>query len=265
MTPAARPVRDDERMLCRTPTPGKQPTSIPAWKYRIVHQALLAIVPDAPPGIAAKALPDRVAAVLPRDARERLGSVSWHVTTVRLNMEVEGELRRVAGRKPLHVVRIAERTDVTVRPVEVGDKAQWVRMRQTLFDDLDEAFHEVETTLYAAAADKRCLIAEVDGVCVGFAELSLRNVVDGCLSSPVGYVEGVFVKPEARGMGVSRALIEHAVRWFERHGCSEMATDTLADDTAAQDFHRRMGFSETYRIVQFRQPLVDFGRRKRNA
>lgn len=261
MTPAARPPRDDGHMLCRTPTAGKQPVSIPAWKYRFVRQALLAIVPDAPPGMAAMALPERVAARLPHDARERLGSVSWHVMTVRLNMEVEGELRRVAGVKPLHLVRAG----VTVRPVAAGDHAQWLRMRKILFDDLDNTFHETEMAIYAAAPDKHCLIAEASGVCAGFAELSLRNVVDGCLSSPVGYVEGIFVVPEARGRGVSRALIEHAVAWFDRQGCREMATDTLAGDTAAQAFHRQMGFTETYRIVQFRQTLDDFGRRKRNA
>lgn len=252
-------------MLCRTPTPGKQPTSIPAWKYRLVREALLAIVPTALPGIAARALPARVAEALPSDARERLGSVTWHVTTVRLNMEVEGELHRVAGVKPLHLVRAG----VTVRPVAAGDYAQWLRMRKILFDDLDNTFHETEMAIYAAATDKHCLIAEASGVCaemcLGFAELSLRNVVDGCLSTPVGYVEGIFVVPEARGRGVSRALIEHAVAWFDRQGCREMATDTLAGDTAAQAFHRQLGFTETYRIVQFRQTLDDFGRRKRNA
>lgn len=263
--PAARAPRDDARMLCRTPTPGKQPVSIPAWKYRVVREALLTIVPATPPGIAAKALPDRVAAVLPRDLFARLGSVSWHVTTVRLNMEVDGELQRVAKLRPLHVVRAAARDDLAVRPVAAGDHARWLAMRQALFDDLDDAYHTAEMALYASASDKTCLLAEAGGQCVAFAELSLRNVVDGCLSSPVGYVEGIFVVPEARGRGVSRALMAHAVAWFKEHGCSEMATDTLAGDTAAQEFHRRMGFAETYRIVQFRQPLDDFGRRKRNA
>lgn len=265
MKPTARPARDDERIVCRTPTPGKQPTSIPAWKYRAVWTALLTIVPAEMPGIAARALPDRVAAALPRNVREGLGSVSWHVTTVRLNMEVEGELQRVAGLRLLHVMRTATHADLTVRSVAAGDHAQWLSMRRALFDDLDDAFHKTEMVLYAAAMDKRCLIAEIDGVSVGFAELSLRNVVDACLSSPVGYVEGIFVKPEARGRRVSRVLIEDAVAWFERQGCSEMATDTLVGDTVAQDFHRRMGFAETYRIVQFRQQLVDFKRRKRNA
>ena len=259
--PAPRSPRDDARTLCRTPTPGKQPVSIPAWKYRLVHTALAAIVPDSAPGIAAGELPARVASRLTRAERERLGSLSWHVTTVRLEMEVAGELQRMPELKPLHVVRMG----VAVRPVAAGNYGQWLQMRQTLFDDLEDDFHATEMALYASAEDKTCLLAETGGQCVGFAELSLRNVVDGCLSSPVGYVEGIFVVPEARGKGVSRALMAHAVAWFAHHGCSEMATDTLVDDTAAQAFHRRLGFTETYRIVQFRQPLENFGSRKRNA
>ena len=46
-----------------------------------------------------------VADRLSEDVRQRLGSVAWHTTTVKLNMEVDGELERVAGAKPQHLVR----------------------------------------------------------------------------------------------------------------------------------------------------------------
>ena len=91
---------------------------------------------------------------------------------------------------------------------------------------------------------------------VGFVEVSLRNVVDGCLTSPVGYIEGIYVNPEQRGKGIGRALMQHAIAWIKEHGCSEMATDALADDHQAQSFHQKMDFRETYRIVQFKQELV---------
>lgn len=94
-----------ERTVCRTPTPGKKPTSIPTWKFDAIRDAIIEIVPTDPPGLAAKDLPDRVAGRLSAEVREALGSVSWHTTTVKLEMEVAGELQRVPGARPHRLVR----------------------------------------------------------------------------------------------------------------------------------------------------------------
>ena len=95
----------EARTVCHTPTPGKQPTSIPTWKYDAVRTAILEVVPSHAPGVVAKDLPSMVADRLSDEVRQKLGSVAWHTTTVKLNMEVDGELERVAGAKPQHLVR----------------------------------------------------------------------------------------------------------------------------------------------------------------
>lgn len=100
----------EARTVCHTPTPGAQPTSIPSWKYQLIRTALLQVVPTAEPGIAAKELPQLVRSRLDPESLAKLGSVSWHTTTVRLNMEVDGELQRVAGRKPLHLYQPASKS-----------------------------------------------------------------------------------------------------------------------------------------------------------
>lgn len=95
---------DDRFMLCRTPTPGKQPVRIPQWKYDVVRKAILRVVSRGTT-VAFKDLPDLVADALPADARTRLGSVSWHVTTVKLHLETIGELVRVPGTTPQRLQR----------------------------------------------------------------------------------------------------------------------------------------------------------------
>ena len=95
----------DERTVCHTPTPGKQPTSIPTWKYQLLHKLIQKVVPRKSPGIAAKELPKLVRDELSQVEQSRLGSMNWHVTTVKLNMEVDGELSRVPKLKPHHLVR----------------------------------------------------------------------------------------------------------------------------------------------------------------
>jgi len=93
------------KTVCHTPTPGKKPTAIPTWKYELLREAILSVVPVQEPGIPAKDLASTVQSKIDAGSLKDLGSVSWHVTTVRLNMEVEGELGRIAGSKPLRIVR----------------------------------------------------------------------------------------------------------------------------------------------------------------
>jgi len=93
-----------ERILCQTPTPGKQPTSIPLWKYEAVRAVILEVVPREEPGIPTTELLDWLRARLDADVQARLGSIAWHATTVKLHMEVLGELRRVPGARPQRLV-----------------------------------------------------------------------------------------------------------------------------------------------------------------
>ena len=90
----------EEKVLCETPTPGKQPTRIDRWKYDLVHSAILASVPRNDEGVKFRELPGLVEEHLDPAELENLGSVSWYTTSVKLDMEVKGELERVPGSKP---------------------------------------------------------------------------------------------------------------------------------------------------------------------
>lgn len=70
-----------------------------------MRAAILDAVPRVGPGVAAKDLAMLVAERLPDDLLDRLGSVNWHTTTVKLQMEVAGELRRVEKIVPQHLLR----------------------------------------------------------------------------------------------------------------------------------------------------------------
>ncbi|MEO1549957.1 MAG: hypothetical protein AAFR93_05940 [Pseudomonadota bacterium] len=85
----------DDRVLCRTPAaPQGTGTNIPVWKFEAVRSAILAELSrgKAP----ASALVARVRDRLPAHELGRLGSLGWHVTTIRLEMEVRGEVARLS-------------------------------------------------------------------------------------------------------------------------------------------------------------------------
>ena len=95
----------DEKIICRTPN-AKGTTRIPRWKFETIHAAILAALDDAgPSGLAFSDLSEDVESRLSRDELERLGSVGWHVTSVKLELEVRGEIIRVAGETPQRLTR----------------------------------------------------------------------------------------------------------------------------------------------------------------
>lgn len=83
----------EEKVACRTPAKGREgETNIPAWKFRVVRAAILAALPAE--GLGLSELRTAAKAHVPAAELERLGSWGWHFTTVKLEMEVRGDILR---------------------------------------------------------------------------------------------------------------------------------------------------------------------------
>jgi hypothetical protein len=84
------------RVACRTPAKGRDGvTNIPEWKFEAVRNALRAVLSGGE--VPFQGLSDRVRTQMTDDDLERLGSVGWHVTTVKPELEVRGEIERLPG------------------------------------------------------------------------------------------------------------------------------------------------------------------------
>jgi aminoglycoside 6'-N-acetyltransferase I len=142
---------------------------------------------------------------------------------------------------------------VIVRPLRPGEEAACRALRHALWPDCAEAMHDAE--LAAAPDANAVLVADVDGELVGFLEASLRAHVDGCLTSPVGYIEGWYVTPGHRGRGIGAGLVRAAERWARDRGCREMASDVELANEGGQRAHRALGYEETFRVVLFRKSI----------
>ena len=91
---------DEERVVCETPTPGKKPTRIHKWKYDLLQRIILEIVAKGADGVEFRNLPGLIESRLSVEQRENLGSVSWYTVSVKLDMEVKGDIERVPRAKP---------------------------------------------------------------------------------------------------------------------------------------------------------------------
>lgn len=91
---------------------------------------------------------------------------------------------------------------------------------------------------------------------IGLAEASLRSdYVNGTESSPVAFLEGLYVVPQARRKGVAASLVAAVCGWARGAGCRELASDAALENAISQVVHRALGFEETERVVFFRRVL----------
>lgn len=112
--------------------------------------------------------------------------------------------------------------------------------------DYEKLAHEVrfdEETLARHLFDERpmaeVVIGEVDGAAQGFA-LFFHNfsTFEG---KPGIYLEDLFVRPEARGAGLGKALLVHLARLAVERGCARLEWWVLDWNEPAIGFYRKLG------------------------
>jgi len=91
---------------------------------------------------------------------------------------------------------------------------------------------------------------------IGFAHVSLRkDYVEGTNSSPVGYLEGVYIEPEFRRLGHAKSLIKVCENWAKDKGCTEFASDCELENNLSLQFHLKNGFKVANKIICFTKKL----------
>ena len=143
-----------------------------------------------------------------------------------------------------------------IRRATAADKPEWLRMRQLLWPeapieyldwDLDEILEGGKQAVFVAS--------RAEGSLVAFIETRLRDVAEGCESSPVGYIEAWFVDENVRGQKLGREMIRVAEGWARENGCAEMGSDTWLENEVSIQAHVKTGYYETGRLVHFIKKL----------
>jgi GNAT superfamily N-acetyltransferase len=109
----------------------------------------------------------------------------------------------------------------------------------------DEGLREMFRTLIMDASQGAVFIALDDGTAVGFATLDWKW--SSLKAAQVGYLEDLFVDPDARGKGIADALIEVCAERCRELGLPAMEWLTAPDNLRAQQVYDRTGAeSDTY-------------------
>jgi aminoglycoside 6'-N-acetyltransferase I len=125
-------------------------------------------------------------------------------------------------------------------------------MRTALWADQTEA----DMRRWLTREDAVTLVATgPDGKLVGFAEAGERSWAEGAVDGPVAYLEGWYIEPEARGMGVGAALVYAVEEWARARGYRDLCSDTAPGNIASQRAHERLGFAEVDRAVLYHKSI----------
>lgn len=136
---------------------------------------------------------------------------------------------------------------------------EWLALRRALWPDTPGREHEAEMAAFVTEPQRyaQWLARAGDGHAIGLAEASIRSdYVTGCETSPVAFLEGLYVAPGWRRRGVARALVDEAARWGAAQGCRELASDALLENITSHAVHQALGFAETERTVAFVRALA---------
>ena len=99
-------------------------------------------------------------------------------------------------------------------------------------------------------------LAFAESAAIGFAQCQLRqDYVEGTESSPVGYLEGIYVTEGYRKQGIARALLQACEGWAKAQGCREFASDCELTNLESLKFHLNVGFEEANRIICFAKKI----------
>ncbi len=138
------------------------------------------------------------------------------------------------------------------------DMAEWLRLRQGLFDDSTAEEHQQEMAEILAEEVGVVLVAVrpfSSSHLAGYLQVGTRKYAEGCKSSPVAYLEEWFVEADVRRQGVGKALIAAAETWARHNGFTELASDTTIDNNVSLASHLALGFTEVERQINFIKKL----------
>lgn len=133
------------------------------------------------------------------------------------------------------VIRPATRSDVSLIASLIRALAEYEKLAHEV--RFDEAV--LEQKLFGPRPYAEVVIGEIDGAPQGFA-LFFHNfsTFEG---KPGIYLEDLFVKPEARGSGLGKALLSHLAALAVERDCARLEWSVLDWNAPAIGFYKSLG------------------------
>lgn len=143
-----------------------------------------------------------------------------------------------------------------IKKAEVKDASAIAKLAIQMWEShtIEELKNEFEDLL--ESLECAIFLYYINHQAVGFAQCQLRHdYVEGTSSSPVGYLEGIFVEGKFRHQGIASALLNACEKWAKENRCIEFASDCELTNEKSLKFHLALNFEEANRIICFKKKL----------
>jgi len=133
----------------------------------------------------------------------------------------------------------------TIRPATPADSELIVALirelaeYEKLLDQCHATPEALRESLFGGRPQAECLIAEREGQGVGFA-LFFHNY-STFLAKPGLYLEDLYVRPAARGLGLGKALLAALAKLAVERGCGRFEWSVLDWNAPAIRFYESLG------------------------
>ncbi len=106
------------------------------------------------------------------------------------------------------------------------------------------------------ASNEVCFTVKLQDQYIAFIHISAHHdYVEGAITLPVAYIEGIYVHANYRKHGIARVLLNEAYAWAKQKGFKQIASDTEIENQTSIAFHKNNGFEVMERKVCFIKSL----------
>ncbi|MCU4581302.1 AAC(6')-Ighjkrstuvwx family aminoglycoside N-acetyltransferase [Acinetobacter gyllenbergii] len=145
---------------------------------------------------------------------------------------------------------------MNIMPISESQLSDWLALRCLLWPDHEDVHLQEMRQLITQAHCLQLLAYTDTQQAIAMLEASIRyEYVNGTQTSPVAFLEGIYVLPEYRRSGIATGLVQQVEIWAKQFACTEFASDAALDNQISHAMHQALGFHETERVVYFKKNI----------
>ncbi|NBA85654.1 GNAT family N-acetyltransferase [Emticicia sp. CRIBPO] len=115
--------------------------------------------------------------------------------------------------------------------------------------------HYYDLVQLIARPDAELVVAEIDQEVLGSGYALIRKAQDYLQHSHYAYLGFMYVKPEHRGKGINRLILESLKQWALSQGIKEIRLEVYEDNVMARKAYEKAGFKGN--LLEMRLGLND--------
>lgn len=139
---------------------------------------------------------------------------------------------------------------MNIRPAQPADIAELLRFEQGVITaerpfnpQIRDQAHYYDLDVLIQDKQSLLVVAEDAGVLVASGYAQIRESKAHLRHDRHAYLGFMFVKPEYRGKGVNKAVLERLLAWSKDNGVVDCYLDVYAENTAAIRAYEKAGFA----------------------